>query len=98
MPKVKEMPIEKRAIQELDGDTLDAIVKFGKSKEFEILKALADKEKYQRYQTDFLSANSMEDINFLRGVNVGIDYILDSVERAKEELKSRGEVEVDIEE
>jgi hypothetical protein len=94
--KVKEMPVPKRPIQLLDGDDLEALVKFSKGKEFEILKDLAQKEKYQRYQSDFLTAKSLEDINFIRGVNVGIDFILDSVNRAQEELKSRG-AEVDNE-
>lgn len=84
------MPVAKKAIQELSGDQLDAIVKFGKSKEFQILKLLSDREKYLRYQSDFLNANSIEDINFYKGINVGIDYILDVVNRAKEELKNRG--------
>jgi len=91
------MPIAKKPIQELDGEQLEAIVKFGKSKEFELLKELAEREKFHRYQTDFLTAKNVEDINFIRGINVGIDYILDSVARAKEELKSRG-AEVDNEE
>jgi hypothetical protein len=85
-----QMPVAKKAIQELSGDQLDAIVKFGKSKEFQILKLLSDREKYLRYQSDFLNANSIEDINFYKGINVGIDYILDVVNRAKEELKNRG--------
>ena len=91
------MPIAKRPIQELSGEQLEAMVKFGKSKEFELLKELAEREKFHRYQTDFLTAKSIEDINFIRGINVGIDYILDAVSRAKEELKSRG-AEVDNEE
>ena len=100
MPRVKEVPVAKKAVQELDGEQLEKIVEFGKTKEFAILKDLAEREKYLRYQTDFLVATSTEDINFLRGLNVGIDYILDSVERAKEELKRRGasEDEIDNEE
>ena len=85
------MPVAKRAIQELTGDQLTDLVKFGKTKNFSILRELAEKEKYQRYQSEFLVANSVEQINFLRGINVGIDFIMDSVERAKEELKSRGD-------
>jgi hypothetical protein len=89
MKKV-QMPVAKRAIQQLTGDQLETLVKFGKSDEFKILEELADKEKYLRYQTDFLTANSLEGVNFLRGINVGIDFIVDSVNRAKEELKNRG--------
>ena len=95
--KKKQMPVAKTAIQELSGEELDIIVKFGKSKEFQVLKALSESEKYKRYQRDFLTAQGVEDINFLRGVNVGIDYIMDSISRAGEELKARG-ADIDSEE
>ena len=87
------MPVAKKAIQELSGDQLTLLAKFAKSKEYKILQDLSDREKYLRYQTDFLQAHSLEDINFIRGINVGIDYIIDVVNRAKEELKSRGDKE-----
>lgn len=99
MPKIKQIPVAKKAIQELTGDQLDVLVKFGKSGTFTLLKGLADREKYLRYQNDFLTANSLESINLLKGINIGIDYILDSVDRAKEEIKNRGaKDEVDNEE
>lgn len=90
MPKVKEMPIAKKAIQELTGDQLESLVKFGKSEVFTLLVNLADREKYLNYSAGILGAVSMDIVNELRGYNKGIDYILDSVERAKEELKNRG--------
>ena len=90
------MPVEKTAIQELTGDQLDTLVRFGKSDEFNLLVQLAESEKYKRYKSDFLIAKSTEEINFFRGINIGIDFILDSVQRAKEELKARG-AEVDNE-
>jgi len=91
------MPVAKSAIQELSGDQLEVLVEFSKSEEFEILKELADKEKYKRYQMEFLTVSDMEEVSFLRGLNVGIDFILDSANRAKEELKARG-AQVDSEE
>ena len=84
------MPVARTAIQELSGDQLDTLVKFGKSKEFELLQALAEDEKYKRYKTDFLIAKNTEDIALIKGISVGIDYIMDSVERAREEIKARG--------
>lgn len=84
------MPVEKTAIQELSGDQLDMLVKFGKSKEFDLLNELAEQEKYKRYKRDFLTAQNVEDIALQRGISIGIDYIMDSVERAKEEIKARG--------
>ena len=89
--KKKTMPVAKKAIQELTGDELTILSKFEKSKEFTLLKGLSEKEKYARYQEEFLVASSIEQINFLRGINVGIDFILDSVQRAKEEIESRRE-------
>jgi len=93
----KQMPVAKSAIQELSGDQLEVLAEFSKSEEFEILKELADKEKYKRYQMEFLTVSDMEEVSFLRGLNVGIDFILDSANRAKEELKARG-AQVDSEE
>jgi len=90
MPKIKQIPVAKKAIQELTGDQLESLVKFGKGEVFTLLNELADREKYLRYQNDFLTANSLESINLLKGINIGIDFILDSVNRAKEELKARG--------
>jgi hypothetical protein len=85
-----KMPVEKTAIQELSGDDLEVLVKFGKGSEFEIFKRLTEREKYLRYRQDILNANSVENINLFKGINIGMDYILDSVNRAKEELKARG--------
>ena len=93
----KQMPVAKSAIQELSGDQLEVLAEFSKSEEFEILKDLADKEKYKRYQMEFLTVSDMQEVSFLRGLNVGIDFILDSANRAKEELKARG-AQVDSEE
>lgn len=97
--KIKEIPIEKTAIQELSGEQLELLSAFSKTDEFTLLKELAESEKYKRYKMDFLAAKSVEEINFFKGINVGIDFIIDSVQRAKEELKSRGvEEDVDNEE
>ena len=90
------MPIAKTAIQELSGDQLEELVAFGKGETYKLLQALSEREKFLRYKEDILGANNIETINFLKGINVGIDYILDSVNRAKEELKRRN-VKVDSE-
>lgn len=85
-----KMPVAKTAIQELSGDDLEMLVKFGKSEEFGVFKKLTEREKYLRYKEDILNANNVENINLFKGINIGMDYILDSVNRAKEELESRG--------
>ena len=90
------MPVTKTAIQELSGDQLEELVAFGKGETYRLLSMLSEREKYLRYKEDILGASSVETISFLKGVNIGIDYILDSVNRAKEELKNR-KVEVDTE-
>lgn len=93
-----QVPVEKTAIQELSGKELDMLAKFSKSDEFALLTRLADREKYKRYQNDFMGIENIDlsRAHFLRGVNIGIDFILDSVERAKEELRNRGDKEVEI--
>jgi hypothetical protein len=85
-----KMPVEKTAIQELSGEELEILANFKKSREFEVFEKLTDREKYLRYKEDILNAKSVENINLFKGINIGIDYILDSVNRAKEELQSRG--------
>ena len=84
------MPVDKTAIQELSGEELDMLINFGKSELFEVYKKLSDREKYLRYKDDILNAQSMEGVSFFKGINIGIDYILDTVNRAKEELRARG--------
>jgi hypothetical protein len=93
-----QMPVEKTAIQELTGDELETLSKFAKSKEYKLFMRLADREKYKRYQRDFMVAEDIDlkQAHFLRGVSIGIDFILDSVNRAKEELKNRGVSEDEI--
>jgi hypothetical protein len=44
-----------------------------------------------------LNANTVEEMNFQKGFSLGIDYVVDTVQRAKEELKTRGD-KVDSEE
>lgn len=84
------MPVSKTAIQELSGEQLEELVAFGKGETYKLLQALSDREKYLRYREDILNASSVENINLFKGINIGIDYILDSVNRAKEELRARG--------
>lgn len=84
------MPVAKTAIQELSGDQLEELVAFGKGETYKLISFLAEREKFLRYKEDILGANSLETVHFLKGVNLGIDYILDSVNRAREELKTRG--------
>ena len=91
--KTKLVPVAKKAIQELSEEELRILSKFSDSKEYELFRKLSEREKYLRYQNDFLTVDSVEQINFLRGVNVGIDYIIDSVNRAKEELEVLAKVD-----
>ena len=89
--EVRTMGLKKVPIQELTGDQLDVLVLFEKTEAFAILKELAEKEKYHRYQEEFLNAPNMESVSYLRGINTGIDFIMDRVEVAKEELLNRGD-------
>lgn len=92
------MEIEKTPIQELTGDQLDSIKDFAKTDVFFLLSKIAEDEKYKRYKEEFLVAPNMDTINFVRGVNTGIDFIMDVVNRAKEELVRRqGEIDNDDE-
>ena len=91
-----KMPVAKTAIQELTGDQLEELVAFGKGETYKLISFLSEREKYLRYKEDILNASSVENINLFKGINIGMDYILDSVNRAKEELLARG-AEVDNE-
>jgi hypothetical protein len=95
--KVKTIKVDKKPIEELTGAQLEQLKAFEKSKDYKLLKELADMEKYYRYRSDFLNANTVEEMNFQKGFSLGIDYVVDTVQRAKEELKTRGD-KVDSEE
>lgn len=90
------MPVPKTAIQELSGEQLEMLVSFGKSDEFQLVSKVVEAEKFKRYQTDFLIAKNTEDIALIRGINVGMDYVIDMVSRAREELLARGAKEDQI--
>ena len=92
------MPVAKTAIQELSGEELEILSLFAKSKEYDLLLKLADREKYKRYQRDFLVSEDIDlkQAYFLRGLSIGIDFIMDSTVRAKEELKNRGAKDSEI--
>jgi hypothetical protein len=94
MKGLKTISIEKIDVQKLTGDELIRIKKFGKSKEFEILKKIAEEAKIRRA----FEALKMRDVDMIAtfdGINIGVDFILDSIERAKEELKNRGDIDID---
>jgi len=94
--KYKTVPLEKNDVAKLDGDQLEELVAFGKTPAFGILNILAQEAKTKR-AFEALEVSNTEDLMLKRGINVGTDFILDAVNRAKEELKSRG-AQVDTEE
>ena len=94
--KIKTMPIDKIDVQNLTGDQLELLARFGKSKEYEIFSQIAQEAKTRR-AFEALGAGEMRDLAVLSGINIGIDFMMDTVRRAKEELKSRG-TKVDSEE
>jgi len=92
--KTKVIPIEKVDVAKLTGDELDALKAFGKTKAYAILKDLADETKTRRAH-QALEVTDLNDLRILNGVNIGVDFIIDAVERAKEELKSRGDIDTE---
>lgn len=88
--KTKIMPVAKTAIQELSGDQLEMLKAFGKSDEYKILEQLTEREKYLRYQHDLILMGDGGSVDWVKGVIWGMSYMMDCVNRAKTELKSRG--------
>jgi hypothetical protein len=90
--KIKTMSVEKIDVQKLSGDQLTVLKQFEKSDVFKILEELAEESKTRRAFAA-LQAEDIKDLSMLGGINVGVDFIVDAVQRAKEELKSRGDVD-----
>jgi hypothetical protein len=90
--KIKTMSVEKIDVQKLSGDQLTVLKQFEKSDAFKILEELAEESKTRRAFAA-LQAEDIKDLSMLGGINVGVDFIVDAVQRAKEELKSRGDVD-----
>lgn len=98
MPKIKTVAIEKIDVQKLSGDELELLKKFKNSKEFEILKKIAI-EAQTRRAFEALEAEDIRIIEFLKGINVGLAFMIDAMERATKELVRRGaEEDIDSEE
>jgi len=87
--KIKTVPMEKRDVQKLTGDELEALVEFKKSGVYEIINKLTEESKTRR-AFEALNANDLRDIAVLSGINIGLDLVIDITNRAKEELTSRG--------
>ena len=95
--KIKTAPIEKIDVASLSGDDLTLLKDFGKSKEFKLLGGIAVEAKTRR-AFEALETVDMNAISILKGVNIGLDFMLDTVNRAKQELENRGDEEFDKEE
>ena len=94
--KVKTISLEKKDVEKLTGDELELLVEFGKSGVYEVLNRLAEESKTRRAY-EALNAKDLSDIAILNGINIGLDLVLDTVSRAKEELSNRGAEDVDSE-
>jgi hypothetical protein len=94
--KYKTVPIQKTDVKNLSGDELEVLRDFGKAEAFVVLQKLATESKTRRaFQA--LESRDVDVIASLEGMNIGVDFVLDAVERAKEELKDRGDKDIDIE-
>lgn len=98
MPKIKTVAIEKIDVQKLSGNELELLKKFKTSEEFKILNRIGDEAKTRRAFEALEMTDPLQVATF-RGINIGIDFLLDTIERAKEELSRRGAKEdIDSEE
>jgi len=88
--KTKLMPVEKKDVELLSGDELVLLKGFGKTPEFEVLKKIAENSKVRR-AFDALNATDISQLATLNGVNIGVDFMIDAIDRAREELSSRGD-------
>jgi len=88
--KIKTAPIEKIDVASLSGDDLTLLKDFGKSKEFKILEGIA-KEAKTRRAFEALETSDINVLSVLKGMNIGLDFMLDTVKRAEQELKDRGD-------
>ena len=91
------MPVAKKDVEKLTGDELTSLVGFAKSAEYKILERLAQESKTRR-AFEGLYVSEIKDLAILNGMNLGTDFIMDAVNRAREELKRRGDNTIDNDE
>lgn len=95
--KIKTIALKDKDVSELNEEQLTSLKKFEKDPVFSILMHLATKAKTRR-AFEALEADDIEQISLKKGINIGTDFIMDSVNRAKEELKRRSGEDIDSEE
>lgn len=91
--KIKPYKIEKQDVEKLTAEELHLLMEFKRSDVYKILKKVGEEsiirralEAMQSTYTDFVGA---VEHGKLAGMKVGIDFILDAPQRAKEELKRK---------
>lgn len=86
--KIKTFPIEKKDVEKLSDETLLEFVSFKTSDLYKALRQISEGYKVRLGQ-QALKATDISQLQLLSGTAIGVDFILDTVIRAEEELTSR---------
>jgi len=88
--KAKVYPVTKRDVSKLNDASLEELAAFRHTEAFKILARLAEDAKVARAMDALQSDNPSEQFIY-RGLNLGVDFIMDAAHRAAEILKEKDE-------
>jgi len=91
--KNKTVSVKKIDVQNLSNEQLALLIDLKSNPVYKVLETLAQDYKVRR-AFESLESNNLDEIRVLSGANIGVGFIMDSVERAKEELNDRGSNEI----
>jgi len=86
--KIKTFPITKKDVEKLSDETLLELIKFRGSDLIKVFRQIGEEYK-TRLGKEALKVTEISQLQLLNGITLGVDFILDTVSRAEEELTSR---------
>lgn len=93
--KIKIVPMAKKDVEKLSDDQLSVLIEWGESDGFSLAQNLCDDFITRRTKSEMeqIEGSPFEEIGkrmaALAQVKIGIDFFLDAVQRAREEVKDR---------
>ena len=93
--KVKIVPMSKKDVEKLSDEQLSILVEWGNTEGFQLAQKLAEEfvDRRTKNEMEMFEGSPFEEIGrrmaAIGQVKIGLDFYLDSVQRAKEEIKER---------
>ena len=88
MKNIKTFAVAKKDVEKLSNQALRELIEFKSSDLYKIFKEVAEQAKVRRGQ-EALIVRDISDLRELGGITMGVEFIMDTVKRAGEELEDR---------